>query len=117
MKKKIFNSIWVMGVLTLAVFCLSACDRELDVQQSYPFTVLDDVQRVFKGARETIQAPDDQRFDAALPDALEHLFKGRAIRVFGRKAGIAVHGDVFKAFNNAVGAQHLLLRLDRVAFF
>ena len=39
MKKKIFNSIWVMGVLTLAVFCLSACDRELDVQQCYPFTV------------------------------------------------------------------------------
>ena len=28
-----------MGVLSLAVFCLSACDRELDVQQSYPFTV------------------------------------------------------------------------------
>ena len=28
-----------MGVLALAVFCLSACDRELDVQQSYPFTV------------------------------------------------------------------------------
>lgn len=28
-----------MGVLTLAVFCLSACDRELDVQQSYPFTL------------------------------------------------------------------------------
>ncbi len=24
MKKKIFNSIWVMGVLALAVFCLSA---------------------------------------------------------------------------------------------
>ena len=39
MKKKIFSSIWVMGVLALAVFCLSACDRELDVQQSYPFTV------------------------------------------------------------------------------
>ena len=39
MKKKILSSIWVMGVLTLAVFCLSACDRELDVQQSYPFTV------------------------------------------------------------------------------
>ena len=37
--KKILNKIWVMGVLTLAVFCLSACDRELDVQQSYPFTV------------------------------------------------------------------------------
>ena len=37
--KKILNTIWVMGVLTLAVFCLSACDRDLDVQQSYPFTV------------------------------------------------------------------------------
>lgn len=37
--KKILNTIWVMGVLTLAVFCLSACDRELDVQLSYPFTV------------------------------------------------------------------------------
>ena len=39
MKKKILSTIWVMGVLTFAVFCLSACDRELDVQQSYPFTV------------------------------------------------------------------------------
>ena len=39
MKKKILSTIGVMGVLTLAVFCLSACDRELDVQQSYPFTV------------------------------------------------------------------------------
>ena len=37
--KKILNTIWVMGVLSLAVFCLSACDRDLDVQQSYPFTV------------------------------------------------------------------------------
>ena len=37
--KKILNTIWVMGVLTFAVFCLSACDRDLDVQQSYPFTV------------------------------------------------------------------------------
>ena len=37
--KKILNTIWVMGVLPLAVFCLSACDRDLDVQQSYPFTV------------------------------------------------------------------------------
>ena len=37
--KKILNTIWVIGVLTLAVFCLSACDRDLDVQQSYPFTV------------------------------------------------------------------------------
>ena len=39
MKKKILSSIWVMGVLALAVFCLSACDRNLDVQQSYPFMV------------------------------------------------------------------------------
>ena len=39
MKKKILSSIWVMGVLALAVFCLSACDRELDVQLSYPFTL------------------------------------------------------------------------------
>lgn len=37
--KKILNTIWVMGMLSLAVFCLSACDRDLDVQQSYPFTV------------------------------------------------------------------------------
>ena len=37
--KKILNTIWVMGLLNLAVFCLSACDRDLDVQQSYPFTV------------------------------------------------------------------------------
>ena len=37
--KKILNMIWVMDVLTLAVFCLSACDRDLDVQQSYPFMV------------------------------------------------------------------------------
>ena len=39
MKKKILSSIWVMGVLALAVFCLSACDNELDIQQAYPFTV------------------------------------------------------------------------------
>ena len=28
-----------MGVLSIAVFCLSACDYELDIQQAYPFTV------------------------------------------------------------------------------
>ena len=39
MKKKILCSIWVMDVLALAVFCLSACNRDLDVRQSYPFTV------------------------------------------------------------------------------
>ena len=37
--KKILSTMWVMGVLTLAVFCQSACDRELDVEQSYLFTV------------------------------------------------------------------------------
>ena len=39
MKKNILNTIWVMGVLSIAVFCLSACDHELDIQQAYPFTV------------------------------------------------------------------------------
>lgn len=38
-KNKIFNTIWVMGVLAIAVFCLSACNHELDIQQAYPFTV------------------------------------------------------------------------------
>lgn len=28
-----------MGVLSIAVFCLSACDHELDIQQAYPFSV------------------------------------------------------------------------------
>ena len=28
-----------MGVLSIAVFCLSACNHELDIQQAYPFTV------------------------------------------------------------------------------
>ena len=58
--KKILNTIWVMGVLTLAVFCLSACDRDLDVQQSYPFTVETmPVQKdIIKGAdgRDTLHA-------------------------------------------------------------
>lgn len=39
MKNKILNTIWVMGVLSIAVFCLSACDHELDIQQASPFTV------------------------------------------------------------------------------
>lgn len=39
MKQRILSSIWVMGGLSLAVFCLSACTRELDVQQSYEFTL------------------------------------------------------------------------------
>ncbi|MFC4666723.1 DUF3872 domain-containing protein [Falsiporphyromonas endometrii] len=39
MKKKILNTIWVMGVLALVGFCLSACNHELDIQQAYSFTV------------------------------------------------------------------------------
>lgn len=39
MKRKILNLIWVTGVLLVAGFCLSACHRELDVEQSYHFTV------------------------------------------------------------------------------
>ncbi|WP_373722364.1 MULTISPECIES: DUF3872 domain-containing protein [Bacteroidales] len=37
MKKNIFNILWVMGVLTLAVFCLYGCDNKLDIQQAYSF--------------------------------------------------------------------------------
>ena len=39
MKRNILNAIWVTGLLALAVFCLSACNYELDIQQAYPFTV------------------------------------------------------------------------------
>lgn len=39
MKRNILNAIWVTGLLALAVFCLSACNHELDIQQAYPFTV------------------------------------------------------------------------------
>ena len=39
MKKRILNTIWVMGILSLAVLCLFASTRELDVQQSYEFTL------------------------------------------------------------------------------
>ena len=38
MKQKILNTLWVMGVLALALFCLSACNRNLDMRQSYPFS-------------------------------------------------------------------------------
>lgn len=31
--------IWMMGVLILAGFCLSSCDRTLDVQAVFPFEV------------------------------------------------------------------------------
>lgn len=39
MKKFLVNTIWAVGGVALALFCLSACTRELDVQQSYPFSV------------------------------------------------------------------------------
>ena len=31
--------LWVVGVLNFAGFCLPACNRELDVQQSYDFAL------------------------------------------------------------------------------
>ena len=31
------NTLWAMGVLTVVSLCLSACDRELEVQQAYDF--------------------------------------------------------------------------------
>lgn len=39
MKKMILNAIWVIGGLSLAGFCLSACNHELDIEQSYPFSI------------------------------------------------------------------------------
>ena len=38
-KRKIINNLWVVGVLLIAGFCLSACDNELDVQQVYEFDI------------------------------------------------------------------------------
>ncbi len=39
LKHKIINNLWVVGVLLIAGFCLSACDSELDVQQVYEFDI------------------------------------------------------------------------------
>lgn len=39
MKRKIINSLRVVGVLLIAGFCLSACNNELDVQQVYEFDI------------------------------------------------------------------------------
>lgn len=36
---KITRMIWVMGVLTVAEFCLSSCDHTLDVQTAFLFEV------------------------------------------------------------------------------
>lgn len=38
-KNKILNGLWVVGVLLMAGFCLSACTTELDIQKAYPFSV------------------------------------------------------------------------------
>ncbi len=37
--KKIINAIGLIGILACTGLCLSACHRDLDVQQSYPFKV------------------------------------------------------------------------------
>lgn len=39
MKRKLVNTLWAMGLLTIASLCLPACDRELEVQQAYDFTL------------------------------------------------------------------------------
>jgi hypothetical protein len=39
MKRETINSLWAVGVLLLAGFCLPACDGNLDVQQAYDFTI------------------------------------------------------------------------------
>lgn len=33
------NMLWAMGLLAVVSFCLPACDRELEVQQAYDFTL------------------------------------------------------------------------------
>ena len=39
MKKKLVNMLWTVGLLTVVSLCLPACDRELEVQQAYDFTL------------------------------------------------------------------------------
>ena len=33
------NVLWAVGLLAVVSLCLSACDRELEVQQAYDFTL------------------------------------------------------------------------------
>ena len=33
------NTLWAVGLLAVVSFCLPACDRELEVQQAYDFTL------------------------------------------------------------------------------
>ena len=39
MKRKHVNMLWAVGLLTVVSLCLPACDRELEVQQAYDFTL------------------------------------------------------------------------------
>ena len=39
MKKSLVNTIWAVGGIALVLFCLSACTRELDIQQAYDFSL------------------------------------------------------------------------------
>lgn len=39
MKHKTINNLWVVGVLLIVGFHLSACNSELDIQQAYEFDV------------------------------------------------------------------------------
>ena len=39
MKRKLVNKLWAVGLLTVVSLCLPACDRELEVQQAYDFTL------------------------------------------------------------------------------
>lgn len=39
MKRKLVNMLWAVGLLTVVSLCLPACDRELEVQQTYDFTL------------------------------------------------------------------------------
>lgn len=38
-KNKMMNSLWAVGALLIAGFCLSACDSKLDIQQAYEFDI------------------------------------------------------------------------------
>ena len=39
MERKLVNVLWGMALLAIANFCLPACNRELEVQQGYDFTL------------------------------------------------------------------------------
>ena len=39
MKRKLVNTLWAVGLLAVVSLCLPACDRVLEVQQAYDFTL------------------------------------------------------------------------------